>query len=218
MRSIGFAAASLVGLLTACSSSSSSQPPSLYGNWDYIDSAGTAGNGLTLKSDGTYVVSRLVLTSSTSANAQVESGTMVVTGSTIAFTPQNWSCEEPKDPPYTATYQLTNGGLEVTLPGLVIAFQVNTSPVATNFTLATGCFPQSGGFVPSPLSPVGSCSGAGATCAGSAVCCLGFTCVTTNGGSCAASCTQDSQCASGCCTQLSNAAESVCGPCPDAGP
>jgi hypothetical protein len=218
MRSTGIAAPSLIALLAACSSSSSSQPPSLYGNWDYIDGAGTSGNGLTLKSDGTYVVSKLALTSSTSANAQVETGTIDVTASTIKFTPQRWSCEEPTDPPYTATYQLTNGGLELVLPGAVITFQVNTSPVATNFALVTGCFPQSGGFVPSPLSPVGSCSGAGATCAGSAACCLGFTCITANGGICAASCTVDSQCQSGCCTPLSNAAESVCGPCPDAGP
>jgi len=55
----------------------------------------------------------------------------------------------------------------------------------------------------------------GSTCSASMVCCPSATCVDDRANAatvCAANCTDNSQCNSGCCAQLSNSAAKVCGP------
>ena len=216
---IAFAAFGWLG----CSSSTSSggagnSPPSLYNTWIYTAANGVNGAGLTLKSDGTYENQALELTSSTSGNDQVEIGTFVISGASITFTPKKWSCPEPSDPPYTVSFEQSGNSLTISYSSGVIVFSIDTSPAATNFSLSTGCFSQSGTFTPSPIVDVGSCAAPGASCvaAGSA-CCAGSTCVTANGGTCAANCTSNSQCSSGCCVPLSNSSQMVCARCADAG-
>lgn len=90
----------VVGFLTlalACCSSGSggSGPPSLIGSWYYVDSAGTAGEGLTFNSDETYVNQSIALTSSTTGDQEVEMGTFTLSGSTITVTPTSSSCPGP---------------------------------------------------------------------------------------------------------------------------
>jgi hypothetical protein len=213
-----------LGCGVGCSSSSSSSgdPPLVGTNWLYTDSSGTGGTDLTINSDNSYELSLLYLTSSTSAEAQTETGTVAISGSSITFTPQKWSCEEPTDPSYTAGYQFNGSSLEVVFTSGLVAFQADTSSASTGtgFQITLGCFPQSGGFVASPLEPIGSCSAYGATCSASTVCCLSGICITTAAGSnlCAATCTTGSQCESGCCNALSNdPSQSVCAPCADGG-
>jgi hypothetical protein len=67
---------------------------------------------------------------------------------------------------------------------------------ASGLILTNGCFQKNGSFVPTPLTPIGACSDAGASCA-SAPCCLGNTC--DKSGICAAVCTTNAGCKSGCC-------------------
>jgi len=55
-----------------------------------------------------------------------------------------------------------------------------------------------------------TCSGASGACTANTDCCENFECVGTNGGTCAAICTSDTECESGCCAPLSNASVSVC--------
>jgi hypothetical protein len=150
--------------------------------------------GITLNSDGTYVVSLIQLTSATSANVESEVGTFTSTATTITFSPSKASCTEATVPPYTEKYQLSGNLLTVSDSGGVTVYQLDTSP-ASSIALAEGCF-INGSFVPTPLTPTGECSGAGVSC--SAVpCCSGYACATN--GTCAAKCTQGSDCMSGCC-------------------
>src|SRR5256885_1199284 len=82
--------------VAACSSSKSgADSPTLYNNWIYSNANGTGGVGLTLKSDNTYAQIFIALTSATSADTEIETGTFTTAGSKITFTPQKWSCEEP---------------------------------------------------------------------------------------------------------------------------
>jgi hypothetical protein len=192
-----------VVVFAACSSS----PPSLDSTWEYADSASESGNGLTLKSNGTYVSSILSLTSSTSANAQIETGTFKLSGSEITFTPQQWSCPEATDPPYSAGFEQNGDTLTLSYSSGAIAYQLDTSTAST-FALSDGCFLQDGTFIASPLAAVGTCVAAGDACSNDTTCCLGNACVNANGGVCAGTCTMNSDCTSGCCTGM----DSV--PCP----
>lgn len=79
---------------------------------------------------------------------------------------------------------------------------------------ASGCCASPSNTTQMACAPRGFCT---ATCAGPGVacttpydCCVGHTCVTTNTGTCAAICTQNAQCASGCCAPLANASINVC--------
>ena len=140
-------------LASACSSGSGGGSPSLDGKWEYIDSAGTAGDGVTFNSDGTYVLQVLQLTSSTSGNDEVEKGTFTVSGNTITATPKEWSCPGP-DTVSTMTYSFQGSSLALALPSGILILQPNTSPPATNASIVIGCFDSSGNFKPEPLASV----------------------------------------------------------------
>jgi hypothetical protein len=140
--------------LSACSSSSAAQPPSLYGNWDSVGTDGTVRYDLTVENDGKYVASLLSLTSLTSANAQVETGFLTLHSSTVTFTPQSWSCPGSTDPPYTATYEFDHDDLKLTDMKGSRVFQSTAWSADRAFGLTTGCFPPGKTFVPSSLSPL----------------------------------------------------------------
>lgn len=55
-----------------------------------------------------------------------------------------------------------------------------------------------------------TCSPSSGACNNTEDCCVGNTCVTTNGGSCAANCYFNSDCVSNCCAPLYNSTLSVC--------
>jgi hypothetical protein len=125
MKPISFVVAAL--LATACSSSSGSGgPPSLDGSWIYANSDGSAGAGAEFKSDGTYEVQELTVTSSTTVNDQIETGTFTVSGSTITLTPKQSSCPGP-DAVYTLNYSFQGSNLALTQPSGIIVFQPNTA-------------------------------------------------------------------------------------------
>ena len=156
MRTISSALA--LCLTVACSSSTSATsgaPPLVNTNWAYINSAGTSGVRLTIKSDSTYENLVVQLTSSTSADVQTETGAVVITRTSITFTPKQWSCGEPTYPPYTANYQFKGNSLEIVFATGLVAFMGDTS-TATNFSGTVGCFSRrsyqpygaSGGFHP----------------------------------------------------------------------
>lgn len=86
----------------------------------------------------------------------------------------------------------------------------------TNADCDTGCcepFSNGGGFCVD--AAYCSCVGADAPCdgTGKATCCDGFTCAGRDGVfTCRQSCTQPSDCASGCCRMLTGSAQSICAP------
>jgi hypothetical protein len=143
-----------VCFVPACSSSNSGAP-SVDGNWLNVKTDGSGqGLGLDLKSDGTYALGFLVLTSSTSADAQVETGTFTAQNGTLTFTPQEWSCTG-KDPSYSLPYQFSGSDLLVNTGTSIIALQPNTSTVMGSFVDTIGCFNTTfTSFTPQALAPV----------------------------------------------------------------
>lgn len=149
MRTIGLAIVFFAG----CSSSSSGSPPSLYGNWIQDGASGNTGQALTLRNDKTYTFSDIVVTSSKTANSEVEKGHFVDNGDSLTFTPEQWSCQQP-DPPTTVKYTLGEGTLALANPQRIVSYKANTEPTATDVNITIGCFDQHGAFTPSPLAPV----------------------------------------------------------------
>lgn len=190
-------------------SSSAPAPATVYGEWIYTNTTQGTGFGLSTRSDGTYEASLLSLTGSSSANAEVETGAFFTSGSTITFMPQRWSCRGTY-PTYSETFTLAQGKLTLSGPTSITVLVPNPSTLDTSFTIEIGCFNTSGAFAASPLGPIAACGEAGATCGGSVACCGSMTCIDVNGGTCAAICTLDSQCASGCCAPISTGAFKAC--------
>ena len=144
----------LGGLLLAvvgCGGSSSPEAQ-LAGTWTYIN--GYSGIGLTFSTDSTYVAQVLQVTSSTSAEDEIEKGVYSVSGNDIIWTPQEYTCPGP-DPVYTTPYSFSGGNLVVVTPGnsAVVTFSRDTSSGSGNESLVFGCF-QSGSFAQQSLAPV----------------------------------------------------------------
>jgi hypothetical protein len=132
---------------------SSSPEQDLIGNWLYATSTGSTGIAVTYKTDGTYVAAELVLTSSNTADAQVETGTYTATASELTSVPTEWTCPGP-DPAGTASYSFSGGDLLISSSSGIISLAPNTAPASSTFILTYGCFQSDGSFVTAPLAPV----------------------------------------------------------------
>jgi hypothetical protein len=142
----------ITALLTGAACSSGAGAPSLDGTWIYETSGGTAGKGLTFKSDGTYALSDLQETSPTSVEAEIETGTFITSGTTITATPREFSCAGPV-PVWTFNYSFSGADLELADTSGAIVYQPDTSTATTGVAIAIGCF-TSNGFVAEALAPV----------------------------------------------------------------
>jgi hypothetical protein len=125
--------------------------PSLVGNWIYVN--GSSGIAATFRDDGTYVASKLALTSSASADAEIETGTYMAADGTLTTIPQQWTCPGP-DPVTAVSYSLDGVDLQVSSPSGVLVMSPNSTPASSNFALTFGCFDSSGSFTPQSLAPV----------------------------------------------------------------
>ena len=147
----------LLGLGLGCSSSNSGGSGGLVGTWMYVSADMTRGFGLTFRADNTYTFDILLLTSPTTANAEIESGTYSTSGTTINITPQQWTCPGP-DAIYTITYSQSGDTFEFMYNGTVIAMSRDTaSGMLNNFAFTEGCTHDASGnpvFTPMPLAPV----------------------------------------------------------------
>jgi hypothetical protein len=95
----------------------------------------------------------LQLTSSTTGNDQVETGTFAATDTEIAFTPQKSTCPGPVSV-YALTYNFNDDSLAVLYSTGAVAFSRNTTPPSSNAIITFGCFQSGGSFVPAPLAAV----------------------------------------------------------------
>lgn len=190
----------LVAMLAGCSSGEAHEPLTLENNWFFSDDGGYNGIGLTVRGNG-YVFLRFSQTGPASANVEIERGTIEVTASSFTLTPEEWTCQEPTDPGATASYAIDGNTLQLAFPSGIVLMKLNTTPASSaedGLVLTNGCFLNNGAFVRSPLTPIGSCAEAGGDCASAgSTCCNSYAC--TNGGTCAAICTANEQCNSGCC-------------------
>lgn len=145
-----------VAVLESACASSSSDAPSLDGNWIYVDDQGTAGLGVTFNDDGTYAAFLMALTSRSSADAEVETGTFTAQGGTVTFTPQEWTCPGP-DPASSVKYTFRNGNLLLSFPSGIISLQQNTASSDEAFSITYGCFNRkTHTFIRAELAPVGN--------------------------------------------------------------
>lgn len=134
----------------ACSSDKSE--PSIYGNW-ITDLSPGSGVGLTLQEDGTYIEIELVLTSDTTANAQIATGTFSVSGQSFTSETKQSSCPDAKADPETVSFKLTDSALALVFPQGIISLEHNDASPATEFIIRYGCF-KGGQFTPSNLAAV----------------------------------------------------------------
>jgi len=143
----------LLVAVAACGSNTVTPQERLIGEWTYTNSAGNAGVVITFKTDDTYSAQVMQLTSTTSANDEVETGVFSVTDTTITFTPQQYTCPGP-DPIYTYKYAFNGDSLSMLIPSGAVAFTRYTGPAASNAVITFGCIQSDGSFVQSQLAPV----------------------------------------------------------------
>ena len=150
MKKLGVVATGLV-LAGMVGCGGTSHQNSLIDTWIY--DSGDSAIGLTFDTDNTYSAQVLVLTSSTTANDQVETGTFTKTTSEITFTPKKFTCPGP-DTIYTLSYQINGNGLTLVTADGALFFTRDMSPDTTNARITFGCFLDDGSFVAMPLAPV----------------------------------------------------------------
>jgi hypothetical protein len=139
--------------MMACGGSHSVTGPSLVGTvWAYEQST-TLAQAVTYNSDGTYEFLRMELTSSTTANTYIQTGTYTATSNQITVTPQEASCSGTA-PVYMDEYVFEGGNLVLSGPRGSVAYSPDTSMASSNLAHAYGCFDSQGNFIRSPLGPV----------------------------------------------------------------
>lgn len=143
-------ALALVGF--GCDGGDASPAERLAGNWIFLPADGSSGLGLTLQADGDYNVMVAELTSSNTANAEIEIGVFSANDTEIMFYPRKWSCPGP-DPSYIVRYALSGSSLGITGGSTLVSLERNPYPASTNFAITTGCM-QTGTFVPMPIAPL----------------------------------------------------------------
>jgi hypothetical protein len=139
--------------MMSCGGSHSSSGPSLVGTgWAYEQST-TLAQALTFHSDGTYEFLRMELTSSTTANTFIQTGTYTSTSSQMTLTPQEASCSGTA-PVDTVGYVFEGGNLVLSGPTGSVIYSPDTRMASSNLAYAYGCFDSQGNFSQSPLGPV----------------------------------------------------------------
>jgi hypothetical protein len=143
-------------VVCGCGGGSSSTADALVGDWIFQPTTDSA-LAVTFKGDGTYVQQTLQLTSTNSADDEIEGGTFTADGSTLKQTPTKWSCPGP-DPISSVSYTVTSTQLTVIAGANVFSL------ARTNFSssggspmgavLTTGCFDSNGTFTPAAIAPV----------------------------------------------------------------
>jgi hypothetical protein len=139
-------------VVASCGGGSNPTPQErLIGKWLY--SGASAGIGLEFDPNDAYSAQVLQLTSSTTGNDEVETGTFAATDTEIAFTPQKSTCPGPVSV-YTLTYHFNEDSLGVLYSTGAMVFSRNTDPPSSNAIVTFGCFQSGGSFVPAPLAAV----------------------------------------------------------------
>src|ERR1700722_8176662 len=102
----------LAALIAIGCGSSGTPGHGLVGNWLSASADGTTAVAATFTNQGTYVLAQLQLTSGTTANGQVETGTFTATETQFTSTPEDYTCPEP-DPVATVSYSFDGATLQV---------------------------------------------------------------------------------------------------------
>lgn len=140
-------------LLACASHTDKPTPQTIQGSWVYVNDTGVRVDGFTFNPDGSYSYARLVVTSSSSANAELETGIYKDDGAAVTFTPQKWTCPGP-DPIVTVGRTFNSAGsLVFSFSSGVITLKPNNAPPSESSTIAYGCFGK-GTFTRAPLAPV----------------------------------------------------------------
>jgi hypothetical protein len=139
--------------MMGCGSSHTSSGPSLVGTvWAYEQST-TLGQTVKFNSDGTYEFLQLDLTSSTTANEYLQTGTYTSTSNQITATPAQATCSGTA-PVYTVGYAFEGSNLVLSGATGSVIYTADTSMASSDLAYAYGCFDSQGNFTQSPLGPV----------------------------------------------------------------
>ena len=143
----------LLAVLAGCDGSTGGGAPSLDGTWLYTDSTGAIGQTVTYNGDGTYTFQVLELTSTTTADVEIENGTYTTSGGVITTTPAEWTCPG-SDPVDSCSFEVQGESLIVSAPTGAIVYQRTSPTQPSDIAITFGCFLGDGTFAPSPLGPV----------------------------------------------------------------
>jgi hypothetical protein len=141
-------------------SSGSSDSEMIVGSWfvgaapNWASNLGPIGTTVLIgfTSDGQYSASKVQIASTTVANAEVETGTYTVSGSTLTTVPEQWTCPFD-DPTSTVSISFVGGDLELNTSSGTVSLQKTTESVVPVSELRDGCFDSSGSFTEGPVGP-----------------------------------------------------------------
>lgn len=142
-----------LGVVTVGCGSPEGPAQRLNGTWIYIAADNSVAVGATFSPDGTYVLQEMSLTSTNSADDEIETGTFSATDSDITTVPQQYSCPGP-DPATTVAYDFSGSSLQIVSSSGITTLGRDTAQPSSMFSLTLGCFQSDGSFVAQPLAPV----------------------------------------------------------------
>jgi len=127
--------------------------PSIFGNWLNTNNAGNVQAEWTLNANGTYQATILIKTSTVTGDELIQTGTFVLDGGNITFTPAEESCSGPV-PIAADTYAFNGAGIDINGSGTTTTFLATTTTPAqlgAGLTLVIGCGSP---WMPVPVAPV----------------------------------------------------------------
>jgi hypothetical protein len=127
-------------------------PPALIGSWLAPGADQSSGSSITFRSNKSYTGSVIAVTSTTTANVEVETGTFSVSGQTIAFVPNEATCPGPIGR-YSLTYAVNGDMLLVTTGSTILTFTRLPDQDPSSIAATLGCF-SNGAFTAHELAPV----------------------------------------------------------------
>ncbi len=146
----------LVVLLAAVAASgcgSGSSDP-LQGTW--VDNPGTAAAVQAIFKGDAWEIDTISVLTTGSTGLESDSGTYVLSGSTIMFTTTKSSCEgvDTVAKTFTATFSTQGQSLTMNLGTTVLLFQKATAPPQGMGGASVGCFDSQGNFTVNPIKTV----------------------------------------------------------------
>jgi hypothetical protein len=119
----------------------------------YVNGADSV--GFTFTTSGTYSYEQMRMTSDSSFEASIETGTFTQNGSSIALNPVKETCMGLRAPG-AATYTFEGDNLILNFSSSLLELTPDTATANTSIDIEYGCFNTDGSFTPEPLTVGGN--------------------------------------------------------------
>ena len=148
MRSI--AVGFTVFLAAACGGDAAPTPEGIEGRWIFEHDDNVCATAL-LAEDGEYEIDTICQLTDGSYGAEGETGTYVVTGTKVAFTPTGSTCKDGDRGVDTASFERAGDQLSLVFPGGLFVFDpIESDGDPSAGSVAFGCYDDAGLFTPMP--------------------------------------------------------------------